>query len=415
MSALNPFYASTRFADKKLHLGISGSVAAYKILDLLRSFIKLQIRVSATLTEGAQRFISPLLVRSLGAKPVYGNLFENVEELFAHLEPGAGADAFLIAPASANILARLAAGFADDMLAAQCLAFNGPLALAPAMNPRMWANTATQNNVAILKDRGCRIVEPEKGETACGEVGRGRLADLQEIFLQTLSVLSGQDMRGMSVMVTMGPTREMWDGARFFSNASSGLMGSALATSAWLRGAKVYAICGPGVDIYLPAEVIRVDVSNAREMAEQARQIWPRVRLGMFCAAVADFAPQRPKNANDLKIRKTEYADSFEIVMERNPDILATCAKSRMVGQKVLGFAAEITKDMSSLTPLAREKLNKKGADLIAANRINAADGSFGAMESSMAVVDKNGLEEIWGPMSKADIAWELCSWLLRM
>lgn len=410
----NPFHGSTRFVGKKIHLGVTGSVAAYKSLDLLRNFLKLQIRVSACLTAAAEKFVSPLLFRSLGAEPSYGPLFSDAD-VFAHLRPGQEADAMLVAPATANFMAKAARGLADDMLSAQILAFSGPKVFAPAMNPRMWENPATTQNARILKERACAIVEPATGASACGETGQGKLADLQEIFLATLKALAPADMASLKVMATIGPSREMWDGARFFSNASSGKMGCALATCAWLRGAEVCAICGPGVDIYLPSEIRRVNVESAVDMFEAAKKIWPQMDWGIFCAAVADFAPARPENADDVKLKKTDFADSFEITMKRNPDILASLAATRSANQKVLGFAAEITPDLAGLAPLAYKKLQGKKADLLAANRINAGDGSFGASTSSMLAVDKNGLEESWTAMGKADLAWELCSWLLRL
>ena len=224
-----PFDQSTRFAHKRLHLGVCGSVACYRATDLLRAWLKLGIHVSVTLTDGARRFVTPLLFESLGALPVYGGMFEPGQDIFAHLEPGQRAQAMVVAPVSADALARLAHGAAADMLSAQALAFDGPLVLAPAMNPRMWTHPATRANAALLEQRGARFVGPDRGGTACGDEGRGRLAALPEIFLAGLRALAPQDMAGLRVMVTLGPTREAWDGVRFWSNPSSGLMGAALA------------------------------------------------------------------------------------------------------------------------------------------------------------------------------------------
>ena len=236
MSA-SPFHNSRRFAGKRLHLGVCGSIACYKALDLLRALHALDIHVSVTLTDGARRFVTPLLFEALGAMPVYGRMFEG-DEVFDHLEPGQRAQAMLVAPASADALSRLAAGAASDMLSAQALAFDGPLVVAPAMNPRMWRHPATQDNVATLRRRGARVVVPGCGGTACGDTGQGRLAPVEDLFLAALRALSPQDMAGQRVMLTMGPTREKWDGVRYWTNPSSGTMGAALATSAWLR-----AIC----------------------------------------------------------------------------------------------------------------------------------------------------------------------------
>lgn len=411
-SAANPFYQSGRYAGKKLHLGISGSIACYKAVDLLRSFLKIGIRVSATLTAGAREFITPLLVSAAGAGHVYGEMFQ-LQDVFAHLEPGRNADCMLLAPASASLLARLAQGAASDMLSAQFVAFSGSVVIAPAMNPRMWAHAATRANVELLRERGATFVGPGVGVAACGETGEGRLADLPEIFLATLRALSTADMANLNVLVTMGPTREYWDGARFWSNPSSGKMGAALATAAWLRGACVTAVCGPGVNIILPKGVHKIDVGSAREMHAEAARLWPQMDMGLFSAAVADFAPVQMEK--DIKIKKDGLRETFELEFRRNPDILADLAGNRRQRQKVLGFAAEIVQDLPTLLPLAKAKLVKKQADLLAGNRVNEGTGAFGADLASMAVVDKNGREEIWSPQPKADIAWELLTWLLNI
>ena len=411
-SLATPFDRSTRFAHKRLHLGVCGSVACYRATELLRAWLRLGIHVSVTLTDGARRFVTPLLFESLGAMPVYGGMFEAGQDIFSHLEPGQCAEAMVVAPASADALARLAHGAAPDMLAAQALAFDGPLVLAPAMNPRMWSHPATRANAALLEQRGARFVGPDNGGTACGDDGQGRLAALPEIFLAGLQALSPQDMASLRVMVTLGPTREAWDGVRFWSNPSSGLMGSALAVCAWLRGAEVTAICGPGVSAFLPRGVQRHDVTNAHGMYEAARGLWPDMDMGMFTAAVADFSPAP---LGERKFKKSEAPDGFSLDFRPNPDILHNLAAVRRPGQKVLGFAAETAPDMDALLPLARAKLARKKADLLAANRVNAVGSGFGTPTNSMAVADARGREEIWPSQSKADVAWELCTWLLRI
>ena len=409
MSA-SPFRSSRRFAGRRLHLGVCGSIACYKALDLLRALHALDIHVSVPLTDGARRFVTPLLFEALGAMPVYGRMFEG-DEVFDHLEPGQRAQAMLVAPASADALSRLAAGAASDMLSAQALAFDGPLVVAPAMNPRMWRHPATQDNVATLRRRGAEIVVPGCGGTACGDTGQGRLAPVEDLFLAALRALSPQDMAGQRVMLTMGPTRETWDGVRYWTNPSSGTMGAALATAAWLRGAGVTAVCGPGCPD-LPAGVERIGVGSAREMFEAASDCWPRMDMGLFCAAVADFSPEP---LGPQKFKKEGRQDGFSIRFTANPDILRTLSQQRREGQKVLGFAAETTPDMESLLELARGKRARKDADLLAGNRVNSGDSGFGAATNSMAVVDRTGHEEIWPNQSKADVAWDLCSWLLRL
>ena len=411
-SGLNtPVDKISRFERKRLHLGVCGSIACYRAADLLRAWSGMGIHVSVTLTPGARQFVTPLLFESLGAAPVYEDMFTPGQEVFAHLEPGQHAQGMVVAPASADALSRLAHGAAGDMLAAQALAFDGPLVLAPAMNPRMWANPATQANVNLLRERGAHIVPPACGGTACGEQGEGRLAPLHEIFLTALRALAPQDMAGKRVMVTLGPTREAWDGVRFWSNPSSGLMGAALAVCAWLRGAEVTAICGPGVKVRLPRDVTRHDVVSARDMFDAANAAWPHMDMGMFTAAVADFSPTP---FGPRKFKKADAPEGLTVSFTPNPDILRTLADSRRADQKVLGFAAETAPDMQALLPLAQTKLKTKKADVLAANRVNATDSGFGASTNAMAVVDASGREEIWPTQSKADVAWELCSWLLR-
>lgn len=407
----NPFSLCGLFKHKKLHLGISGSIACYRAADLLRAWLSLGMNVSATLTAGAREFISPTLIKALGAAPVYGEMFAPDGDVFGHLEPGRQSDCMAIVPASAGIISRLARGAASDMLSAQALAFGGPLLIAPAMNPRMWANAATRENARLLRQRGHQIVQPGHGGTACGETGQGRLAELPEIFLQVLRALSAKDMAGLNVLVTLGPTREAWDGVRFWSNPSSGKMGCAMATCAWLRGASVTAICGPGVSIALPQEIDRINVESAGEMFAAAETAWPRTDIGIFCAAVADFAPEK---YGEGKFRKDHAPENLSINFHANPDILRTLAAAKRPGQRILGFAAEICRSAKDLLPLAQSKLERKKADIIAANRVNPG-GAFGASRNVMAVADAAGTREIWPEMPKADVAWELCSWLLRI
>lgn len=412
MTSLNtPFDLSTRFIRRKLHLGVCGSVAAYRAPDLLRAWLNVGIHVSTVLTAGAKQFVTPLLFESLGALPVYGDMFTSGGGAFDHLEPGQQAEAFVLAPATADALSRLAHGAASDMLSAQALAFAGPLVIAPAMNPRMWAHAATQANVARLRERGARIILPASGDTACGDQGQGRLAPLADIFLAALQALAPQDMAGKAVLVTLGPTREGWDSVRYWSNPSSGTMGAALAVSAYLRGATVTAVCGPGVRATLPEGIRRLDVRTAKEMFTAAQDVWPHMDMGMFCAAVADFSPVPPAAG---KFKKSEAPDGFSIRFTPNADILASLAASRRPHQKVLGFAAEDVPDTAALAQAAHAKLARKKADVLAANCISQPGCGFGTTTNSLLVVNAQGREELRPLESKADAAWELCSWLLQ-
>ena len=322
----------------RLHLGVCGSVAAYRALDLVRQWQDAGLSVSATLTPSAQKFITPLTFSALGASPVYTALFDDPQtpSPFAHLEPGQVAQALVIAPASAATIARLAQGQADELLACQALAFRGKVVIAPAMNPAMWNHSATQANIALLRERGCAIVEPGCGRTACGELGQGRLADLREIHLAGLQALAPRDMAGMRVLVTLGPTREHWDGLRYWTNPSSGIMGASTAVAAWLRGAEVEAVCGPGTP-WLPAGISRHDVASARQMLDAAAGVWPRCDAGIFTAAVADFSPVPPAQGGDKKFKKSDAPEGFDVHFAPNPDILKTLAAERRPSQKVVG------------------------------------------------------------------------------
>ena len=398
----------SHFAGRRVHLGVCGSVAAYKAIELARLFQKADMFVSSTITEAACQFISPLTFEGIGASPVYTKMFDDTQNsCFSHLDPGFVADVFVLAPASATTLARLATGMADTMLAAQSLAFHGPLVLAPAMNPRMWGHPATQANVALLQQRGATVVGPAGGNVACGEEGVGKLEDINTIFLHTLKALSPQNLAGKSVLVTLGPTREQWDGVRFWSNPSTGHMGGVLALAAWLRGASVVAVAGPGTKP-LPKGIHTVPVTSAKEMFAAAEAHWHKADIGIFTAAVADFSPVP---FGPAKFKKTTASQDLTVQFTPNKDILATLSLAKSNNQKVLGFAAE-TDNMQERT---RGKLLAKKAHLMAGNTIGVPGSGFGSTTNTMFVVDANGKEEHWENMSKADIAWRLLDWLLTL
>ena len=394
------------FAGKRLHLGVCGSVAAFRVAELVHRWQEAGVSLSATLTSAARQFIGPLTFEALGASPVYGDMFSG-ESPFEHLEPGQTAHAMIIAPATADIIARLAHGRADDMLSAQALGFDGPIVVAPAMNPRMWNNPATQANVETLKERGFIFVGPDSGVVACHDEGKGRLADLRMIYLAALKALTPQDMEGQNVMLTLGPTRETWDDVRFWTNASTGSMGASIAVAAWLRGAEVHAVCGP-VDIWLPTDPSfhRHNVTSAKQMLETARKHWPSATVGVFTAAVADFSPE-PHGPG--KFKKDRAEDGFSLNFLPNADILRTLAEERGEGQVIVGFAAESAPDMEALGAAVRHKLSYKGADMIVGNRI--ADG-FVRAANRVYVADVQGREELWPEMPKPQVAWNIIDWL---
>lgn len=410
---METYFPQSPFGGKKLHLGVTGSIAAYKSLDLLRAFYKAGLRVSVTLTSAASRFVTPLSFRALGAEAVYTSMFqletdtldENYDP-FAHLTPSGDCDAFLIAPASATTLSRLAAGSAEEILSAQALAFPYSLIIAPSMNPRMWMNPATAENCSTLKRRGHILLEPDEGLVACNETGRGKLTDLRRIYLEVLRQLSVQDMVGKTVMLTVGPTRERWDDVRFWSNHSTGLMGAALAVAAYLRGATVHVIAGPGVP-WLPSTIHRHNVESALDMFEAAQSLWSDADYGIFTAAVADFRP-KPHGAGKFK---KQGQSGFELGFESNPDILATLGQLKKSGQRIVGFAAEA----DNLEANARGKLKRKNADLLVGNLIGRDNSGFASANNQVFLTDRNGKEESWPVMPKPDVAWRVLDWLLRL
>lgn len=404
--------AFRRFSGKRLHLGVCGSVAAYKAVELMRRWQEVGIHVSATLTAAARTFITPLTFESLGAMPVYGDMFQPNAQPFEHLEPGQCSQAMVIAPASADMLARLAHGRADDMLSCQALAFDGPLVVAPAMNPRMWRNPATQANVELLRDREIMFAGPDCGVVACGDEGAGRLADIRTIYLAALKALTPQDLEGHTVLITLGPTRETWDAVRFWTNGSTGTMGGALAVAAWLRGATVHAICGPVSDLWLPsgdAAFYRHDVSTAEQMLESAKTYWSKTDIGIFTAAVADFRPE-PYGAG--KFKKQQAGDGFSLRFLPNQDILRLLAGEKKEHQKVVGFAAESLPDPDALAHAVRRKMLSKNADMVVGNQIS--DG-FGSPSNKVFVADIRGKEEHWPDMPKTDVAWNILDRVLAL
>ncbi|WP_028587530.1 bifunctional phosphopantothenoylcysteine decarboxylase/phosphopantothenate--cysteine ligase CoaBC [Desulfocurvus vexinensis] len=402
---MQPHLAFTGYLGRRLHLGVCGSVAAYKALELLRMLTATGLGVGATLTASAERFVTRLSFEALGAGPVYGPMFDPGHGPFGHLEPGQSAHAMLVAPASANTLARLALGLADEMLACQALAFEGPLVVAPAMNPRLWNAPATRANWETLKARGVVCVEPACGDMACGEQGRGRLAPLEEIYVQALRAATVQDLAGIDVLLTLGPTRESFDCVRHWSNPSTGTMGAALAVAAWLRGARVHAVCGP-VALWLPQGIERVDVTSAREMHQAAMDLFPAAQWACCTAAVADF---RPEPFGPGKFKKD--SGPLAVTFLPNPDILAAMGQARGPGQRLCGFAAEA----ADLEAHARGKLARKRLDLIVANDVTAPGSGFAAPTNGVLVLDAQGRLERWPVLPKTEVAWRIWDWMLAL
>ena len=348
---------------KKVLLGVSGGIAAYKSADLTRRLKEAGAEVQVVMTAGAQRFVGPLTFQALSGKPVRTELWDAAaEHAMGHIELARWADLVLVAPATADCIAHLAHGLATDLLTTLCLATEAPIAVAPAMNWAMWNNAATQDNLATLRSRNVQVLGPGQGELAEGEVGMGRMLEPAEI----VAVLdqAPRPLAGVQVLITAGPTREPLDPVRFVSNRSSGKMGFAVARAAAEAGATVALVTGP-VHLATPRDVLRVDVETAAEMHEAVMKRARHAQVFIAAAAVADYAPKR---AATQKIKKKSA--SLEVKLARTPDILAEVAALKSAPYTV-GFAAETEK----LEAHAREKLTKKGLDLLAANLVGKGKG----------------------------------------
>jgi phosphopantothenoylcysteine decarboxylase/phosphopantothenate--cysteine ligase len=404
-----PYLQFSRFQGSRIHLGVTGSIAAYKVLDLCRDFLRSGIEMSATMTRAAQEFLRPLSFEGLGVDPVYTALFDHEHRLFGHLEPGQVAHTLVIAPATANSLAKLAHGLADDMLSCQALAFSGPLVVCPAMNPRLWNAPATQENIDKLVSRNVAFVAPGFGEMACGDTGQGKLASIEEIYLHVLRTLSTKDLAGKRLVITLGPTREFWDPVRFWSNPSSGKMAAALAIAAWLRGAQVDCVCGPN-QLWFPEDIRVHPVTSAQEMYETTVSLWPDMDIGCLCAAVCDF---RPETVSKEKFKKDTLGHkSLQVNFVANPDILKHLGQEKTVDQRLIGFAAEST---ASLFEAAQSKIRSKNLDIIVANNIADPEYGFGSPVNQCLILDRFGAYENIPQRTKADIAWRIWDWILQI
>jgi len=403
MDALLEFHG---FLGQRVLLGVCGSIAAYKSLELLRLLRATGAEVAVTLTEAAMKFVTPLSFQSLGASPVFSALFSPEADSYSHLYAGRNAQAMAIVPATANTLAKISHGLADDMLSNQALSYPHPLIIAPAMNPAMWQAPATQANIRALSERGHVLIAPAIGEVACGDSGQGRLADLSTIYYHVLRALSPQDLAGRRVLLTLGPTREFWDGVRFLSNPSSGRMGGSLALAAWLRGAEVFAVHGP-LTISLPElpGLNLTRVISAVDMLQTCQSLWDTCDVCCFAAAVADFAPEP---LGPAKLKKQSVEPEFFLRLHPNPDIMKAFCATKRTNQLAIGFAAET----EALAKHAQEKLRSKGADLIVGNLVNRPDSGFETATNSVLLTDKHGREESLPVLAKSEIAWRILDWL---
>jgi phosphopantothenoylcysteine decarboxylase / phosphopantothenate---cysteine ligase len=396
----------------RITLGVTGGVAAYKAAELVRLLQQDGFTVQVVMTRGAREFITPLTFAALSGQKVITDLFgdssggeANLESAIEHIAVAQRTDLLLVAPATADILAKFARGIADDFLTTLYLASTAPVVMAPAMNVNMWNHAATQENVAMLRAGGVTIVDPAEGYLACGMTGAGRLAGQAEIVAAVREVLKAvRDLTGETVLVTAGPTCEDLDPVRYLTNRSSGKMGYAVAEAAARRGAKVILISGP-VSLETPAGVERIDVRTAKEMYFAVLDRAEGASIAILAAAVADY---RPVEQHAEKIKKSNAA--LTISLEPTTDILADVAKNK--GQKiVVGFAAETDRVAEN----ARKKLSAKNADLIVANDVTAEGAGFDQDTNIVTLFSRDGRDLALPKLSKSEVAQRILDEVIRL
>ena len=395
----------------RITLGVTGGVAAYKAAELVRRLQQDAFTVQVVMTRGAREFITPLTFAALSGQKVITDLFAesggeaNLESAIEHIAVAQRTDLLLVAPATADILAKFARGIADDFLTTLYLASTAPVVVAPAMNVNMWNHPATQENVEMLRARGVKIVDPDEGYLACGMTGAGRLAGQAAIVAAVHEALHAvRDLAGENILVTAGPTRENVDPVRYLTNRSSGKMGYAVAEAAARRGAHVILVSGP-TSLEAPAGVERIDVRTAEEMHRAVLDKVVSCSIAIFAAAVSDYRPAEP-NGQQIK-RNTE---SFTLSLEPTPDILASVARNK--GERFLvGFAAET----DHVAENARKKLASKNADLIVANDVTAEGAGFDHDTNIVTLFARDGRDLALPRMSKSEVAQRILDEVVRL
>ncbi len=393
------------FKGLKIVLGVTGGIAAYKAVELLRRLTDAESRVAVIMTGNAQRFIAPLTFQALTPEGVYTELFDAYRPgAMDHIQLAHWADLVVLAPATANSIGKAAGGIADDLLSTFLLACSAPKLICPAMNVRMYENPAVQANLALLKKRGAMIQEPAPGFLACGDTGKGRLADLEDILEAIQELRSPKDLKDERVLITTGCTREPLDPVRFLSNYSTGKMGFALARMARRRGARVTLVSGP---TYLPPPkgITHLPVGTAREMEAAVLEAFPRATTVIKAAAVSDY---RPEEQSDRKMKKTSQRLTLSLVP--NPDILKQLGRLKQ-GQFLVGFAAET----DHLLKNAEKKLKEKNLDLMVANPIGVPGAGFGSETNRVHFLYPGGRREPLPLMSKEEVASEIFDRVLQM
>lgn len=383
---------------KKIVLGLSGGIAAYKAPELIRRLKEHGADIRVVMTESSKAFVSPLSLQAVSQNSISDSLLDPAAELaMGHIELAKWADLILIAPATANTIAKITHGIADDLLTTICLATNAPIAIAPAMNQQMWHNAATQANIKVLNERKFHIWGPGSGEQACGDLGLGRMLDIPELVVHSVDFFNSEEpiLQGQHWVITAGPTREAIDPVRYISNYSSGKMGYAIAQAAERLGAKVTIISGP-VQLSSPKNCNKISINSAQEMHSHALKIAPSADVFIACAAVADF---RVAEVANQKMKKTPNEDDLTLKLIKNPDIVADVAALKNKPFTV-GFAAE-TQDVEKY---AKDKLVRKKLDLIAANNVAKQGQGFNSDDNALIVYSATQTIDL-GFNSKAKLA----------
>ncbi|PCI30722.1 MAG: bifunctional phosphopantothenoylcysteine decarboxylase/phosphopantothenate--cysteine ligase CoaBC [SAR324 cluster bacterium] len=391
--------------DKELVLGVTGGVACYKALDLVRRLKEKGARISVIMTSSAQEFIQPLAFQATSGRPVATSLFSlEGEEKIGHINIVENIDGLIVAPATANILGKVANGIADDYLSTSMLALKAPLFLAPAMNHNMWDHPAVQQNLQTLKDRNANIIPPEYGYLACGSYGTGRMAAVEKIVanLEEFFTVKAAPLQGVSVLVTAGPTREKIDAVRYLSNYSSGKMGYAIANYCRQLGAKVTLISGPTA-LPEPEGMQFIRVSSAAEMHQAVMQHATAAQLIIKSAAVADYRIEKPN------VQKTKKKEQLTLNLTLNRDILKELGQKKGDKQFLVGFAAE----SQNLEGYARQKLEAKNLDLIVANNILEKDAGFDADSNRVLLIDQQNTHPL-SLQPKEEIAKQIIQYVLK-
>ena len=386
--------------EKTVLLCVTGCIAAYKSCEILRLLQKAGYRVKVLMTEHATQFVGPTTFRALTHEKVAIGLFDDPEDPIHHISLAQEADVVLVAPATANCIAKMAHGIADDLMSTTLLATKAPILIAPAMNPGMWSAAATQENVEVLKNRGVHFIQPDSGYLACGDVGSGRLPTPEAIANATCSLLQGStDLVGEHVLITAGPTHEPIDPVRYIANRSSGKMGLELARAARDRGANVTLIAGP-IELPIPAGIETIHVQTASQMYNAAVKAFGRSTIAILAAAVADYTPSAP---SDHKLKKAvDPIDSIPLIQTQ--DILAELSSNKE-DRIVIGFAAE-TNDVMEY---AQAKLKRKGCDAIVANDVSRSDAGFGSSNNRAWWVTSSTVDDL-GLLEKRALADEILS-----